>query len=296
MKPYDAEIRQLYSAMQSADYILIGAGAGLSAAAGLSYADETLFQSRYPYWAARGRHSEYHMFSFRDWSKAQEWAYMADHVHRVMAETPPLPLYQKLKALLQDKNYYILTSNVDRQFLRNQFSPERLFEYQGSYDLLCCSQPCSDRAWPFAPDRDRILRHINRETMAAESEYLPVCPYCGAPARMAFRDYPQYAEEKSRYDTWLKQSENGMLCIIEIGVGFNSPGVIRVPFERITGEREQIQFFRITADYIDSDIEIAYPEIPVPIADKSCSINLDAALVLEQLKTMTIKQETNLSK
>ena len=74
MKPYDAEIRQLYSAMQSADYILIGAGAGLSAAAGLSYADETLFQSRYPYWAARGRHSEYHMFSFRDWSKAQEWA------------------------------------------------------------------------------------------------------------------------------------------------------------------------------------------------------------------------------
>ena len=87
-----------------------------------------------------------------------------------------------------------------------------------------------------------------------------------------------------------------MLCIIEIGVGFNSPGVIRVPFERITGEREQVQFFRITADYIDSDIEIAYPEIPVSIADKSCSINLDAALVLEQLETMTIKQETNLSK
>ena len=74
-----------------------------------------------------------------------------------------------------------------------------------------------------------------------------------------------------------------MLCIIEIGVGFNSPGVIRVPFERITGERQQVIFFRITADYPDSEEEIAYPEIPRPIADKSVSINADAALVLQQL-------------
>ncbi len=287
METYSAAVRQLYNSIQTADYILVGAGAGLSAAAGLSYADEALFRTRYPYWAARGRYSEYHMFSFRDWTKAQEWAYMADHVHRVMAETPPLPLYQKLKALLQDKNYYILTSNVDRQFLRNHFPSERLFEYQGSYDLLCCSQSCSGRAWPFAPDRDQMLLHIEKNNMAVEPEYLPICPYCGAPARLAFRDYPQYAEEKARYDAWLKQSENGMLCIIEIGVGFNSPGVIRVPFERITGERKQVQFFRITADYTDSDIEIAYPEIPKPIADKSCSINLDAALVLKQLEAMT---------
>ena len=83
-----------------------------------------------------------------------------------------------------------------------------------------------------------------------------------------------------------------MLCIIEIGVGFNSPGVIRVPFERITGERKQVQFFRITADYPDSDIEIAYPEIPKPIADKSCSINLDAALVLEQLESLAASHHT----
>lgn len=290
METYSAAIQQLYNSIQAADYILIGAGAGLSAAAGLSYADESLFRTRYPYWAERGRYSEYHMFSFRDWTKAQEWAYMADHVHRVMEETPPLLLYQKLKTLLQNKNYYILTSNVDRQFLRNQFPPERLFEYQGSYDLLCCSQSCSCHAWPFAPDRDRILHHINLSNMAVEPEYLPVCPYCGAPARLAFRDYPQYAAEKARYNAWLKQSEAGMLCIVEIGVGFNSPGVIRVPFERITGEREQVQFFRITADYPDSDIEIAYPEIPKPIADKSCSINLDAAFVLEQLETLTSAQ------
>ena len=74
-----------------------------------------------------------------------------------------------------------------------------------------------------------------------------------------------------------------MLCILELGVGFNSPGVIRVPFERITEEREQVRFFRVTADYPDSEEEIAYPEIPRPIADKSVSLNMDAAIVIERL-------------
>ena len=281
------DIASLYHAIQSADYILIGAGAGLSAAGGLSYADEQLFAKRYPYWAARGRYSEYHMFSFRDWTAEQQWAYMADHIHRVCMETPPLPVYQKLKSLIQDKDYYILTSNVDRQFLRNQFPEERLFEYQGSYDLLRCSETCTNSAWPFAPDMYRILEHINPEDMSVQKDFLPKCPHCGKPAQLAFRDYPQYNAEKERYQQWLQKSENGMLCIIEIGVGFNSPGVIRVPFERITGERDQVKFFRITADYIDSDIEIAYPEIPKPIAEKSFSINLDAAFVLEILTELS---------
>ena len=288
-------IARLYDAIQSSDYILVGAGAGLSAAAGLSFADEQLFADRYPYWAARGRYSEYHMFSFRDWTNAQQWAYMADHIHRVCVETPPLPLYRKLKKLLQGKDYYIITSNVDRQFLRNQFPLERLFEYQGSYELLRCSVSCTEDAWSFAPYREQMLQHINPVNMSVQSDYLPVCPHCGKPAQLAFRDYPQYDEEKARYQQWLKQTESGMLCIIEIGVGFNSPGVIRVPFERITGERQQVKFFRITADYADSDIEIAYPEIPKPIADKSCSINLDAALVLEQLIKISESHYSELS-
>lgn len=283
MSNIDSTIALLYDTIQSADFILVGAGAGLSAAAGLSFADEQMFARRYPYWAARGRHSEYHMFSFRDWTDAQQWAYLADHIHRISAETPPLPLYQQLKTLLADKEYYIITSNVDRQFLRNQFPPERLFEYQGSYDYLCCSAACTSDVWPFAPEMERMLQHISPEDVSVFPDYLPVCPHCGRPARLAFRDYPQYEQEKARYLQWLQQSESGMLCIIEIGVGFNSPGVIRVPFERITGERERVKFFRITADYADSDIEIAYPEIPKPIAGKSYSINMDAAVVIAQL-------------
>lgn len=277
----------LANAMQQADYILIGAGAGLSAAAGLSFADETLFRNRYPYWAARGRHSEYHMFSFQDWTEEQQWAYMADHVSRVRYETPPLPLYQTLKTILEErlsgKDYMIITSNVDRQFSRNGFPAEKFFEYQGSYDYLCCSQQCCKTVWSFQPIMQKMLLHTEKETAAIPSEHIPYCPHCGAPLRLAFRDYPSYTAEKERYQAWLKKTEPYTLCIIEIGVGFNSPGVIRVPFERITQERDFVTFFRITTDYPDSEEEIAYPEIPTPIADKSCSINADAGFVLQEL-------------
>ena len=283
----EQKITQLAYAMRQADYILIGAGAGLSAAAGLSFADEVLFAKRYPYWAARGRHSEYHMFSFRDWSDEQQWAYMADHIHRVCYETPPLPLYQSLKIILQEKlagkDYMILTSNVDRQFARNGYPLETVFEYQGNYENLCCSQQCTDKLWPFYPIMQQMLKNTIQETASIPAALVPHCPFCGAPLRLAFRDYPSYALEKTNYQNWLKQSETGMLCIIEIGVGFNSPGVIRVPFERITQERRNVTFFRITVDYPNSEEEIAYPEIPKPIADKSCSINADAALVIEKL-------------
>ena len=281
------DIALLAQTLQKADYVLIGAGAGLSAAAGISFADEALFKKRFPYWAARGRHSEYHMFSFRDWTETQQWAYMADHISRVRYELPPLPLYADLKVLLEEnlqhKNYMILTSNVDRQFARNNFPPERVFEYQGNYDNLCCSQLCTKQIWPFQPVMEQMMAHTNLETASIPQELIPHCPNCGAPLRLAFRDYPSYETDKANYQNWLEQSKQGLLCIVEIGVGFNSPGVIRVPFERITQERNNVRFFRITVDYPDSEEEIAYPEIPQPIVQKSCSINADAAYVIQEL-------------
>ncbi len=287
----DLTIQQLANAMKQADYILIGTGAGMSAAAGISFADEKLFAERYAYWAERGRHSEYHMFSFRDWTEEQQWAYMADHICRIRWETPALPLYQTLKTILEDKlankPYMIITSNVDCQLARNGFTTEHVFEHQGNYENLVCTQQateqCANRIWPFQPIMEQMMQHTIAETASIPTELMPRCPYCGAPLRLAFRDYPSYESEKTNYQQWLKDSEQGMLCIIEIGVGFNSSGVIRVPFERITQERTNVQLFRITVDYPDSEEEIAYPEIPKPIADKAYSINADAALVINRL-------------
>ena len=281
----DEKIRRLYNSFETADFILIGAGAGLSAAAGLSFADEKMYAQRYPYWFERGLSSEYQMFSFRSWTKEQQWAYMASHVHRVMCEIPPLPLYQKLQELLKGKDYYIITSNVDGQFYRNGFPKDRVFEYQGSYEWLRCSKSCSEALYSFADAAKVMMAHTRREDFSVAQEYWPTCPNCGAELCFAARDTADYSENKERYDAWLEASKQGMLCVMEMGVGFNSPGVIRVPFERIVGEREKdkVKFFRITVDYPDSEDEIAYPEIPKPIAEKSLSLNMDCKPVIEQM-------------
>lgn len=223
------------------------------------------------------------MISFRDWTPEQMWAYYAVHIQAVRYATPPLALYQKLLKLLEGKDYFIITSNVDRQFWRSGFPEERLLEAQGTYDWLICTEGCTAEQWDIQPMIEKMLVHIDEAHFAIDSELLPVCPYCGAPLRMAFREHDGYERALSRYRDWLERSKAGSLCIVEIGVGFNSPGVIRVPFERMTGERENVRFFRITADYPDSEEEIAYPEIPRPIADKSLSINADAGIVIDAL-------------
>ena len=116
-----------------------------------------------------------------------------------------------------------------------------------------------------------------------DAAHHPHCPRCGAPLRPAFRDTRAHALGDQRYHDFLAESENASIAVLEFGVGFNSAGVIRVPFERITGEREKARFFRITVEYPDREEEIAYPEIPVPIADKSLSINRDAGAVIREL-------------
>lgn len=284
----EEKIADLFETIDKADYLLLGAGAGLSAAAGISFADEDVYREYYPYWAERGLCSEYQMFSFRNWSKEQEWAYMARHVCRVRFDMEPLALYGDLKRILEKKDYFVLTSNVDRQFVRNGFPAEKVFEYQGSYDWLCCENLCSDRLWDFEPFAREMVAQTDEDSFAIPKDLLPYCPNCGAPLRLAFRDYDDYSGAKARYDRWLEKSKDGLLCIVEMGVGFNSPGVIRVPFERITGERDRdkVKLFRITVDYPDSEEEIAYPEIPRPIADKAMSLNYDAKDVIGRLLEM----------
>lgn len=276
-------VQTLYDAMQESAFILIGAGAGLSAAAGLSFADEKAFAKQYPVLWQKGIHSDYQTFSYRAWPPEQQWAYLARHILQTRFMMPPLPLYSELLKLLEGWDYQIITSNVDRQFYRSNFPMERVFEAQGSYDWLICQALCTTKQWFIEPVIKQMIETIDEKDFTIDPALLPVCPYCGAPLRLAFRDHNHYEEEQARYRKWLDESQDGSICIIEIGVGFNSPGVIRVPLERITGERDNARFFRITVDYPDSEEEIAYPEIPRPIADKSLSINEDAKTIIQAL-------------
>ena len=278
-------IHELYDALCSCEYVLVGAGAGLSAAAGISFANEEVFRRDYPALWAQGVHSDYQTFSYKGWLPGQRWGYLARHIKEVLLDTPALPLYSDLKDLLEGLNYFVITSNVDHQFIKANFPEERVFEAQGHYGLMVCSAGCAGDEWDIASLIERTLPHIADDLTVAE-EWLPRCPHCGALLRPAFRDTCAHAEGDRRYHDFLAASEDASIAIVEFGVGFNSAGVIRVPFEHITGERDKARFFRVTVDYVDSDIEIAYPEIPKPIADKSRSINRDAAEVIRELLAM----------
>lgn len=278
-------MQTLYDTLVDSEYVLIGAGAGLSAAAGISFADERAFQRDYPALWGQGVHSDYQTFSYKGWLPGQRWGYLARHIKQVLLDTPALPLYADLKTLLDGTNYFVITSNVDHQFLKAGFPEERVFEAQGSYCDLVCSAGCTAEEYDIAPYIEATLPHI-RPDLTVDEAHLPHCPRCGALLRPAFRDTRAHALGDKRYHDFLAASEDATMAILEFGVGFNSAGVIRVPFERITGERDKARFFRITVDYADSDIEIAYPEIPVPIADKSLSINRDAADVINELLAM----------
>lgn len=280
------EVACLYQALRECDYVLIGAGAGLSAAAGISFANEDVFRADYPVLWAQGVHSDYQTFSYKGWLKGQQWGYLARHIKTMVLDMPGLPLYHDLKALLDGLEYHVITSNVDRQFYKAGFPEERVFEAQGHYLTLICTEGCTEEEWDIAPALEIIRAHTNPEDLTVPEEVLPRCPHCGAPLRMAFRDTKAHAEGEACYRDFLARSEGHSIAIVEFGVGFNSAGVIRVPFERIVGERPEARFFRITVDYADSDIEIAYPEIPKPIASQSLSINRDAREVIGELLTM----------
>ena len=140
-------IHDLYDALQQCDYVLIGAGAGLSAAAGISFANEAVFRRDYPALWAQGVHSDYQTFSYKGWLPGQRWGYMARHIKQVLLDTPALPLYGELKALLDGLNYFVITSNVDHQFIKAGFPAERVFEAQGTYGQLVCSAGCCDEEW-----------------------------------------------------------------------------------------------------------------------------------------------------
>jgi len=277
-------LERLKAEMRSADRILLGAGAGLSAAAGLSYFDTEVFKRHFPEMYRLGYRCQYELVGMRDreWSLGRKWAYWATHIHYVREVLPPLPLYARLKRLLDGRDCFVVTSNADRQFLRSGYPTERLFEYQGSYDNLGCSARCCRHTWDSLQPLHTVLENIDRETFECRDEAIPRCPYCGAPANVVFRP-ENYDEGFQRYADYVNSSTDLRLCILEIGVGFNTPGVIRWPFEQFTYQIPGAALFRVNRGYRDLDGRRGYPQVPKELAGRAFPIELDAEAVIDYL-------------
>jgi NAD-dependent SIR2 family protein deacetylase len=276
-------IDAIAQAICRSDRVLIGAGAGLSAAAGIDYTDTVTFAKVFPKWAERGHRMQYEFVGFDDWTESEKWAYWATHLNHVFYQFPPSPLYNKLHAIVREKDFYVITSNADGLFIKSGFEADRVFQAQGNYERLRCTKPCTRETWDTKPFIDRILANIDYAALqVAEPAVLPTCPYCGAPLFVAFRAREEYAQQAANYQRWLDGVLDKKLVVIEIGVGFNTPGVIRFPFEHLVNRHNDVLFVRINGNY-RSFANTARPEIPHEIRSKSMSLNADAGEIIEAL-------------
>lgn len=277
---FDEALARCARLLHAADYVLIAAGSGLSVDAGIDYTDQAYFARRWPAMVKRGFRRQYDTIGYRDWSEALQWGFLADHVNEVRFLTPAQPVYEKLRALVNSNDTFVITTNVDGQFAKSGFAEERLYTPQGNYALYQCLTPCTRETWPFKPVIDRILPTIDRATQEiTDPSVIPHCRHCGGPVMMNVRggDWfieEPYLEQRGRFVEWVNNSVNGSLLILEFGSGFNTPGVIRWPMERIAYQHPNAHLVRVNRDY---------PQAPAELGEKAITIQARAIEVIEGL-------------
>lgn len=275
-------ILKLKEIIKTADAVVIGAGAGLSASAGLLYSGERFKKYFSDFEAEYGFHDMYSGGFYPYASPEEFWAYWSRHIYINRYMDAPKPVYGDLLSLVKDKDYFVLTTNVDHCFQKAGFDKKRLFYTQGDYGLFQCSGPCRNETY----ENEEIIRRMVREQkdMKIPRELLPVCPRCGKPLTVNLRTDQSFAEDEGwheasvRYENFLRTRENARILFLELGVGYNTPVIIKYPFWRMTYARKNAFYACINAKEATS---------PLEIANKSLCINEDIGTVLQCTKSVT---------
>ena len=235
---FSTQIDRLRAALAMADAVVVGAGAGLSTAAGYTYSGPR-FSRLFGDFAARYGFSDMYSGGFYPYDTLEEhWAFWSRYVMCNRYYPIPGRVYQQLLDLLRDRDYFVLTTNVDHCFQRAGFDKQRLFYTQGDYGLFQCSRPCCQETW----DNEDVIRAMvdQQSDLRIPSELVPHCPHCGAPATMNLRSDGTFVEDEgwhkaaARYSEFLRRHEGMRTLYLEIGVGGNTPGIIKYPFWQMT--------------------------------------------------------------
>ena len=235
---FSTQIDKLRAALAMADAVVVGAGAGLSTAAGYTYSGPR-FSRLFGDFAARYGFSDMYSGGFYPYDTLEEhWAFWSRYVMCNRYDPIPGHVYQQLLDLLRDRDYFVLTTNVDHCFQRAGFDKQRLFYTQGDYGLFQCSRPCCQETWD---NEDAIRAMVDQQSdLRIPSELVPHCPHCGAPATMNLRSDGTFVEDEgwhkaaARYSEFLRRHEGMRTLYLEIGVGGNTPGIIKYPFWQMT--------------------------------------------------------------
>jgi NAD-dependent SIR2 family protein deacetylase len=235
---YSAQVERLKQALDSADAVVIGAGAGLSASAGLTYSGER-FETYFKDFADKYGIRDMYSGGFYPFASLEEyWAWWSRHIMVNRYEPVPKPVYDDLLKLVEGKDYFVLTTNVDHQFQLAGFDKKRLFYTQGDYGLWQCSEPCHRRTY----DNEETVRRMFAEQrdMRVPTELIPRCPVCGKPMTMNLRADDTFVQDEgwyhaqSRYQDFLRRHEGMRVVFLELGVGRNTPVIIKYPFWKYT--------------------------------------------------------------
>lgn len=264
--------------LEQADAVVIGAGSGLSTSAGLTYSGER-FERYFADFIAKYQIPDMYSGGFYPFESPEEyWAWWSRHIYWNRYVEAPKPVYHKLLELIKEKDYFVLTTNVDHQFQKAGFDKKRLFYTQGDYGLFQCSKPCHQATY----DNEETVRRMVAEQrdMKVPTELLPRCPKCGVPMTMNLRCDSSFVQDEgwyaasSRYSDFIRRHRGLRVLYLELGVGGNTPVIIKYPFWRMTSENPKAFY---------ACVNFGEAAAPREIASRSLCINGDIGAVLQAL-------------
>ena len=291
----EKEILKLKETIAQADTIVIGAGAGLSTSAGFTYNGER-FDKHFADFHQKYGFTDMYSGGFYPYKTLEEnWAFWSRYIWINRYMDAPKPVYDDLLNLVRDKDYFVLTTNVDHCFQKAGFDKKRLFYTQGDYGLFQCSEPCHQKTYD---NKEQVQKMVESQglnpsraeegffggKMSIPTELVPHCPVCGKPMSMNLRADDTFVQDEGwykaaeRYDNFIrtrKLDSDGKVLFLELGVGGNTPGIIKYPFWQMTARNPNATYFCLN-----------YGEAVVPreIAEKSICVNADIGEVLKAVQ------------
>lgn len=273
------QIGRLKNEIEKADAVLIGAGAGMSTSAGFAY-DGERFERNFADFRRKYGFTDMYSGGFYPYDSLEEyWAWWSRHILLNRYDVPAGEPYTALLQLVKEKDYFVLTTNVDHQFQLAGFDKKKLFYTQGDYGLWQCSKPCHRKTY----DNEEAVRLMAAEQkdLKVPSELVPKCPVCGAPMTMNLRCDDSFVQDEgwyaaaSRYEDFVRRHSAGHILFLELGVGANTPVIIKYPFWNMTAQNERAVYVCINK---------GEAVCPKEIAGRSICINEDISAVLRALE------------
>jgi NAD-dependent SIR2 family protein deacetylase len=281
------KIEKLRNEIENADAIVIGAGAGLSTSAGFVYSGERFKKNFSDFEKKYGFHDMYTGGFYPYETSEERWAYWSRYIYVNRYMDAPKPVYDDLYALVKEKDYFVLTTNVDHCFQKAGFDKKRLFYTQGDYGLFQCSTPCCEETF----DNEEIIRSMmeQQKDMKIPSALVPICPHCGKPLTTNLRADHTFVEDEGwhkaaeRYENFLHTREKLHMLYLELGVGYNTPGIIKYPFWQMTMKNPNAVY---------ACVNFGEALSPGEIEHQSICINGDIGEVLAQVAEKNGKMTT----